>query len=298
MSTCYYCGLPPWQHWFDRARGVSCCVPLCYRYGLPPITSYFKRQYIYSHNVKQRLTALANCPNQVRRQRLRQTGAHTHKDVYENFPGLYTLQTELDEVAETLDKERKKLRAWATAKLNTQMLKTAHSLDLQFNGRRVSKLSDIAKSWVENKSEANAKKMYEILFGGFEGHHSKWSSIWEQEYMAENKYEYLKEATKELDDKMGCYQKQITICKIGRVKNINNTFDVKIQMSVPQGYKADKRKGRRKEGDFYLFNSITVSLHTGGSDDCVIHLTNICFHTGRVNKTFKCGCGPIRAVTE
>jgi len=167
-------------------------------------------------------------------------------------------------MVEKLDNERAEVRKWATAKLNTQMLKTAHSLGLQFNGSRVSKSSDIAKSWVQDKSEANAKKMYEILFGGFEGRNSKWSTIWEQEYMAEMKYEYVKEATKKLDDQMGCYQKQMTICKIGRVKNINNTFDVKIQMSKPQGYKADKRKGRRKAGDFYLYNTLTVSLRKGG----------------------------------
>ena len=262
--TCFCCGLPPWQHWFDRARGVSCCVPLCYRYGLLPLTSNLNRQYIYSHSVKQRLTDLVNCPNQVRRQRLLKTGAHTHKDVYENYPGLFSLKTELDAVAANLDTERKAVRKWATAKLNTKMLRTAHSLDLQWNGHRVSKFSDIAKSWGENKSDANAKKMYEILFGGFEGHNNKWSTNWEREYMVEKKREYLKEPTKELDAKNGCYQKQMRICKIAQVKNFNKGFDVKIQMSVPQGYKADKRNGRRKEGDFYLFNSRTVSLHTGG----------------------------------
>ena len=63
-------------------------------------------------------------------------------------------------MAKKLDKERKEVRKWATAKLKTQMLMTAHSLDLQWNGNRVSKFPDIAKSWVENNSDANAKSMY------------------------------------------------------------------------------------------------------------------------------------------
>ena len=55
--------------------------------------------------------------------------------------------------------ERKDVRESATAKLKTQMLKAAHSLDLQWNGNRVSKFPDIAKSWVKNKSDDSAKSI-------------------------------------------------------------------------------------------------------------------------------------------
>jgi hypothetical protein len=159
-----------------------------------------------------------------------------------------------------LDGERAEVRKWATGKLKTQMLKTAHSLDLQWRGNRVNKFTDIAKSWVENSSDANAKKMYEIMFGGYEGSNSAWSMNWEREFMEQNDREYIKEATKEGDKKIGCYQKQMTISKIAQVKNFNKNFRFKLQMSVPQGFVAGNRNGRRKKGDFYLLDMTTVTI--------------------------------------
>ena len=206
------------------------------------------------------LNALNHCPGQVRRQRLRPTGNHTHKDVFENYPGLFSLTSELDAMAKKLDKERKDVREWATVKLKTQMLKTAHSLDLRLNGNRVNKFADIAKSWVQDQSDANAKKMYEILFGGYEGSNAAWSMNWEREFMEQNDRVYRKEPTKDKDRKIGCYQKQITISKIAQVKNFNKNFQVKIQMSVPKGFDTCKRDGRRKKGDFYLLDIRTVII--------------------------------------
>jgi hypothetical protein len=204
-------------------------------------------------------TALSKCPNQVRRHRLRPTGPHTSKEVFENYPGVFSLDADVEAMAKKLDRERKEVREWATKKLKTQMLETAHSLDLQWNGLRVNKFSDIGKSWDENQSDANAKKMYEIMFGGFEGRNSAWSMNWEREFLEKHDRHYLKEATNDGDKKIGCYQKQITISKIGQVKNFNKNFQVKIHMSVPQGFGDGKRDGRRKKGDFYLLDTRTVS---------------------------------------
>jgi hypothetical protein len=167
-------------------------------------------------------------------------------------------------MAKKLDKERKDVREWATIKLKTQMLKTAHALDMRYNGNRVNKFPDIAKSWVADQSDSNAKKMYEIMFGGYEGSNSAWSMNLEREFMEANDREYLTELTKDKDKKIGCYQKQITISKIAQVKNFNKNFQVKIQMSVPKGFDAGKRSGRRKKGDFYLFDIRTVSCHGVG----------------------------------
>lgn len=212
-----------------------------------------------SHALPFRNDALSECPKQVRRHRLRPTGPHTHKEVFENYPGLFNLPEDLDAMAKKLDRERKEVREWATVKLKTEMLAKAHSMDLQWNGRRVNKFSDIGKSWDEDQSDANAKKMYGIMFGGFEGTNSAWSVNWEREYMELNDRHYIKEATTDGDKKIGCYQKQITISKIGQVKNFNKNFKVKIHMSVPPGYDDGKRDGRRKKGDFYLVDTRTVS---------------------------------------
>ena len=163
-----------------------------------------------------RKTALSKCPNKVRRHSPRPTGPHTSKEVFENYPGVFSLDADVEAMAKKLDGERKEVREWAAKKLKTQMLETAHSLDLQWNGRRVNKFSDVRKSWDENQSDANAKTMCEIVFGGFEGTNSAWSMKWEREFLEKHDRHHLKEATKDGDKKIGCYQKQITISKLDR----------------------------------------------------------------------------------
>ena len=121
------------------------------------------------------------------------------KEVFENYPGVFSLDADVEAMAKKLDREKKEVREWATKKLKTQMLETAHSLDLQWNGQRVNKFSDIGKSWDENQSDANAKKMYEIMFGGFEGSNSAWSMNWERKFLEKHDRHYLKEATNDGD---------------------------------------------------------------------------------------------------
>jgi hypothetical protein len=211
-----------------------------------------------------RVHALTHCPKQVRRKRLKDTGLHEHKDVYENYPGLFILPSDLDAMAGLLDKERKEVRDWVSTKLKSQMLTRAHTLNLEVEGRRVNKYADISKSWESNRSNANAKKMYEILFGDFEGGNVSWSHDWEREFLNEHGREYVQEPTDEENKKIGCYRSQITMSKIAQVKNINRNFTWKIQMSVPKEYKGD-RNGRRKKGDFYLTNKtkVTLLVHDG-----------------------------------
>jgi hypothetical protein len=195
----------------------------------------------------------------VRRKRLKDTGFHEHKDVFENYPGLFVLPSDLDAMARLLDKERKDVRAWASTKLKSQMLSRAHTLNLEVDGVRVNKYPDIRKSGEKNQRDANAKKMYEILFGDFEGANVSWSLDWEREFLNEHGREYVKEPTEEEDKKIGCFRTQITMTKIAQVKNINRNFAWKIQMSMPKEYKGD-RTGRRKKGDFYLTNKTMVTM--------------------------------------
>ena len=128
------------------------------------------------------------------------------------------------------------MREWATAKLKTQMLKTTHSLHLQSNGNCVSKFRDIAKSCVENNSDANVKSMYTIMFGEYKGINSAWSMNWEWEYMEQNDREYMKEATKDGDEMIGCYQKQITISKIAQVNNFKKRLSGQDSDERPKGF--------------------------------------------------------------
>ena len=267
--TCYGCGLPLWQFWLNDRR-EKCCW--CLR---APSSNFvpqnFERQtYSPYHFVPPpfvgrpypvtalRINALTQCPKQVRRKRLKEAGDHEHKDVYENYPGLFTEPAELDAMAKFLDNERRDLREWATGKLKSQLLRRAHALNLQLKGVRINKYADICKSWKANSSDANAKKMYEIMFGDFEGANVSWSHDMEEEYMVEKGRTYVEETNREDNKKIGCYRSQITKSKIELVKNINRNFEWKIQMSVPGEYEGD-RTGRRKRGDFYLTNKKLVS---------------------------------------
>jgi hypothetical protein len=273
--TCYGCGFPPWQHWFNP-RGEACCCSFHQRSSDYMNTNSKQQTHSPHHFVATcfscapflhpavRVHALTHCPKQVRRKRLKDTGLHEHKDVYENYPGLFILPSDLDAMAGLLDKERKEVRDWASTKLKSQMLTRAHTLNLEVEGRRVNKYADISKSWESNRSNANAKKMYEILFGDFEGGNVSWSHDWEREFLNEHGREYVQEPTDEENKKIGCYRSQITMSKIAQVKNINRNFTWKIQMSVPKEYKGD-RNGRRKKGDFYLTNKtkVTLLVHDG-----------------------------------
>jgi hypothetical protein len=118
---------------------------------------------------------------------------HEHKDVYENYPGLFNHPTELDAMGAKLDDERKALRLWATKKLRSKMLEWAHALNLTANGNRVNKCADVSKSWETDPCDTNAKKMYEIMFGDFEGSNAAWSHEWELEVLKEHWREHVKE---------------------------------------------------------------------------------------------------------
>lgn len=269
--TCYGCGFPPWQHLFN-SLGEACCCSF-HQLNNHCLTTTFNQQTHSPHHFiapcfshapflhpAVRIDVLTHCPKQVRRKRLKDTGVHEHKDVYENYPGLFTNKEDLDTMAAKLDKERKVVRAWANTKLRSKMLSRAHTLNLEVGGVRVNKYADISKSWEQNRSDANAKKMYEILFGDFEGANVMWSHDLEQQFLIENGREYTREPTDEEDKKIGCYRTQITMTKIAQVKNINRNSTWKIQMSMPKEYKGD-RNGRRRKGDFYLTNKSKVTTN-------------------------------------
>ena len=302
--TCCGCGYPPWDHSFN-VWGDACCCLLHQHVGDHLNASYKQQTHSCHHCVAPcfsftpflhpavRVHALTHCPKQVRRKRLKETGPHERKDVFENYPGVFSDPSDVDAMAGMLDKERKDVRDWATKKLRSQMLQRAHALNLEVNGRQVNKHADISKSWEANRSDANAKKMYEILFGDFEGTNVAWSRDWEEEFLKEHGREYVRELTEAEDKKIGCYRTQIAMSKIAQVKNINRNFEWKIQMSVPKEHMGD-RSGRRKRGDFYLTNKLKVCslVHDRGQVQkqnlTIVRLQSV--HAGNGKKDVKCRC--------
>ena len=194
----------------------------------------------------------------MRRQRLREAGNHVWKDVYENYPGVFEDDKDLDAMAKMLDKERKDVRSWANNKLQHEMLARAMNLSVKLDGKRVNRFSDIRKSWKEDGSDENARRMYQIMFGDYEGSSASWSQEWEKEYMSKLDRKYIEDpANSEEDKNNGCYRTQITSCKGAQVKNITRDVDWKLVMACPKEYKGT-RTGRRKRGDFYLTNSVST----------------------------------------
>jgi hypothetical protein len=303
--TCYGCGYPPWEHSFNAWGDVCCCL-LHQHIGYPFNTNYKQQPHHSRHRYIApcfsftpflhpaiRVHALTHCPKQVRRKRLKETGPHERKDVFENYPGVFSDPSDVDAMAGMLDKERKDVRDWATKKLKYQMLQRAHTLNLEIEGRRVNKYADISKSWEANPSDGNAKKMYEILFGDFEGSNVAWSRDWEELFLTEHGRAYVLEPTDAENKKHGCYRTQITNSKIAQVKNINRNFKWKIQMSVPKEFTGD-RTGRRKTGDFFLTNKLKVYslVHDRGQvrkqNLTIVRLQSL--HIGSGKKDVKCRC--------
>jgi hypothetical protein len=237
MERCNGCGRPVWEHWRDSLNRMMC-------YNTPARPS-----------LTQLYTNLCSFPPQVMRQRLQQREKHALADVLMNYGHEYQNASEemVKAMTEKLDTERKELRAWATSKIKKRMLDRAIALGMRWNGEQVYKFSDISRSWAADGSDTNARKMYMVMFGDYEGIKAGWIQTMEREYMAEKKIAYLVTGVKAIDTKAGCYTKQISQCKTTQVTMMNRNCPKTIQMSCPDtGEFKESRRERRKEGDFFV----------------------------------------------
>ena len=174
----------------------------------------------------------------------------------------------MQKMCSKLDGERQDIRTWAAQETKKKMLKTATNQDMRFGIDRtlVRTFKDIYTSWTEDCDDANARKMYMVLYGGFEGSNAAWSKNLEREYMEKRDRECINEDEDRGKQKIGCYEKQITGAKTTQVKLLNRTGcnekrGKSIQMSNP-GKEGGNAKARRKKGDFYVKNLTTVSTDT------------------------------------
>ena len=71
--------------------------------------------------------------------------------MYENYPGVFEKGTDVDLMADLLDKERKHVRSWATAQLKSKMSSRAHALSVCVNSSRQG-----AASIVEDEEETGS----------------------------------------------------------------------------------------------------------------------------------------------
>ena len=212
------------------------------------------------------LEALPPCPKQVSRGRLRVMGLHhTRDDVLVNFGHHYQTGDPalIDAMIATLDAEKAAISEWAIDKIKLRMQKKAISLNMMWRGRRISKFQDIGASWKADSSEENAKKLYWVMYGDYEGKRAGWSREMESDYMASSNLQYIADQEDaSIREPRGCYERLITKVKTTQVKLLNRTKR-KILMSRPTNTRSTDDKSRRKKGDFFIFDEDSVS-HGGG----------------------------------
>ena len=198
----------------------------------------------------------------MRRGRLRVMGLHhTRDDVLVNYGHHYQNGDPalIDAMIATLDVEKAAISEWATDKIKFRMQKKAISLNMMWKGKRVSKFQDIGASWREDSSEENAKKVYWVMYGDYEGKRAGWSREMESAYMVSSKLEYVADQEDaSIREPRGCYERIITKVKTTQVKLLNR-YKRKILMSRPRTTTSVEDKSRRKRGDFFIFDEDTVS---------------------------------------
>jgi hypothetical protein len=108
--------------------------------------------------------------------------------------------------------------------------------------------------------------MYAVMFGDYEEKNAAWSKTMERQFMESNDREYIPDKRKGEQErsKKGCYEKIITKAKTNVVRLMNIDTRASIYMSLPQAEalkipQAERTKTRRKRGDFYIVDTVTVS---------------------------------------
>jgi hypothetical protein len=164
----------------------------------------------------------------------------------------------IDAMVVKLDKERIEVHNWATEAIKLRMKNKAITLNMRFKGEQVSRFQDIAGSWMEDSTEANARKLYQVMIGDYEHYKrgASWSEVMEREYMANCEIEYFEE--RKGGNKKGCYEKLIANAKTTRVKMLNIKFRKRILMSIPKNTRDKNDWRRRKKGDFYIYDNEKV----------------------------------------
>lgn len=224
-------------------------------------------------------------PPKVSHQRLKDAGFHGRDDVLTNYSHdtrRYDLAF-IESTAIKLDKERDDVREWAGKRVKTKMLARAINLNVRHGGGKpVRKFMDIKKSWLDDASEGNARKMYWVMFGDFEKENgnTSWSKDMERLYMEEKGLEY-KEDTVGIKGSRGCYQRIMSAAKTTQVKMFNKNCKLTIKISRTNVKDEDGgQRFRRKSGDFFVFETDTVrtiELSVGKEDHCTHLATCIRF---------------------
>jgi len=179
---------------------------------------------------------------------------------------------EKDAMIDDLNEERTRVSKWAKAQVKRMMLASAQKLEVKWDGHVVQLFQQIGKSWAEDGTDRNARKLYFVCFGQFEKAPT-WSLTLELEYMTKNSLEYSM-LDCEQDKERGCYERIITHAKGTVVRAINDatkkTHDLRIAISR-DGVLNSNKFDKRSSGDFYIRGNSSVSnVHALGHCYCCL----------------------------
>ena len=148
------------------------------------------------------------------------------------------------------------------------MLRLAVEVDLHYNGRLVSNIADIRKSWQTDASVENQKKIFHVLFGGFDDQ-SRWQKDMELTYMNERNYEYINIpswTTKKCVERMMTSQKNCIVEKIN--KSTDNTHGLYLSIVRPGSERLENPNRRRTKSVFRKEFVVRITYCLS----CIIHV--------------------------
>jgi hypothetical protein len=203
------------------------------------------------------------CPK-VSLKRLKESGAHGRDNVLTNYghDARHSEGAFIDAMKIKLDEERDNVREWAAEEVKKRMQERAITVNVMWRGQIVRKFQDIKKSWTEDGSEENARKMYWVMFGDYEKDSAStncWSKDMEKRYMEEKGIQCIEDPGRKKRSR-GCYQKIISAAKTTQVKMINKNCRLSIKISRGTVPTNQGRRFRRKNGDFFVLDTQTVRM--------------------------------------
>ena len=176
-----------------------------------------------------------------------------------------------------INKESLTVVGWGKTQVKQKMMFAMTRVGLKVDGRHAKKFCDIKKSLRDDSSDENVAKIYEILYGDYEGVENKgWSSVLQEKYMLEQNLEYPVDA-KNMRDKGGI-EKCITKAKGDMVEKVwgkggtRLVLSLKGERNLPPEFVAERKKqkamvdkreakaNRRNIGEFFLKKKVRLKF--------------------------------------
>ncbi len=202
------------------------------------------------------------------------TASHIRSVRYEDTVDATELR--IKELIEETRDIKKDCGDWARANIASDMLVFAASVGLKYKGRPVTNFSDIRKSWKVDPSLDNQKKIFHILYGGFD-EKPGWQREKEATYMTLRGYVYKNVGW----EGKGCIERMMTCQKNALVGRVNNSTDKTHGLSIsivrPENERSLNPNGRRPKSTFREDFVVRILFHRCFFTFAIFHSFVFCF---------------------